>query len=74
MLTHGGDENLVPKKGQTSKTKWMLMENAIAPTFVERSSGIVSTEYRLPTEAEWEYELQRMRTKKRVYLQRSKKI
>ncbi|MDG1871027.1 MAG: gliding motility lipoprotein GldJ [Flavobacterium sp.] len=58
MLTYGGDESLVLKKGTNKKgNKVDASGNAIAQSnvYAERSSGIVLPEYRLPTEAEWEY-------------------
>lgn len=48
-LTYGGDEDLVlkGKRGRVGKDSINLYAN--------RSSGVTLPEYRLPTEAEWEY-------------------
>ena len=55
-LAYGGDESIVLKKGaKASKTG--KNGNVVAPknVYAQRSSGILLPEYRLPTEAEWEY-------------------
>ena len=47
--TFGGDEELVLKKGRKGS-------NADSTNvYANRSSGLINPEYRLPTEAEWEY-------------------
>jgi gliding motility-associated lipoprotein GldJ len=61
--TFGGDENIV-LKGKNGKAKPITIKGAKGqgsttkePTniYAQRSSGLISPEYRLPTEAEWEY-------------------
>ncbi len=62
--TFGGDEKIVLKgprnsKAKPSKTKASkdqpATENAQKNVYAQRTSGIILPEYRLPTEAEWEY-------------------
>ena len=54
---YGGDESIVLKKGVKNSSK--AGKNGVAPpakgVYAQRSSGILLPEYRLPTEAEWEY-------------------
>jgi gliding motility-associated lipoprotein GldJ len=59
--TYGGDEKIVlkGKKGRGSKPA-ATAKGATGPTepkniYAQRTSGIILPEYRLPTEAEWEY-------------------
>ncbi|MCG2611398.1 gliding motility lipoprotein GldJ [Flavobacterium sp. SM15] len=58
----GGNEEIVfrgkgAKKGKAAKPKTTKDGKTIEPknVFAQRSSGIILPEYRLPTEAEWEY-------------------
>jgi len=62
-MTFGGDENIV-LKGKNGKAKPVTTKGAKGqpgttkePTniYAQRSSGLINPEYRLPTEAEWEY-------------------
>ena len=54
---YGGDESIVLQKGAKKSAK--VGKNGVAPPakglYAQRSSGIILPEYRLPTEAEWEY-------------------
>jgi gliding motility-associated lipoprotein GldJ len=61
--TFGGDENIV-LKGKNGKAKPITTKGSKGepgetkePTniYAQRSSGLINPEYRLPTEAEWEY-------------------
>ncbi len=45
--TYGGDEEKVLKRGR--------IKNDSSNVYAQRTSGIILPEYRLPTEAEWEY-------------------
>ena len=47
--TFGGDEELVLKKGRKGS------KADSTNVYANRSSGLINPEYRLPTEAEWEY-------------------
>ena len=47
--TFGGDEELVLKKGRKGN------KADSTNVYANRSSGLINPEYRLPTEAEWEY-------------------
>ncbi len=60
----GGDEKIVLKGPRNSKSKPVKTkgtkdtpgtESAAKNVYAQRSSGIILPEYRLPTEAEWEY-------------------
>jgi gliding motility-associated lipoprotein GldJ len=57
----GGDEKLVLKRGQkpgaATKTAGSTNTQGNSPknVYAQRSSGLIPPEYRLPTEAEWEY-------------------
>ncbi len=59
--TFGGDDKIVLKGKNGSKSKPSTAKGANGTTsapsnlYAQRSSGLVSPEYRLPTEAEWEY-------------------
>jgi len=62
--TFGGDEKIVLKGPRNSKSKPVKTkgtkdtpgtETAAKNVYAQRSSGIILPEYRLPTEAEWEY-------------------
>ena len=61
--TYGGDEKIVLKgrKGIGSKPKKQSTKKGATPVgepknlYAQRTSGIILPEYRLPTEAEWEY-------------------
>ena len=54
---YGGDESIVLQKGAKKSSK--VGKNGVAAPakglYAQRSSGIILPEYRLPTEAEWEY-------------------
>jgi gliding motility-associated lipoprotein GldJ len=56
---YGGDEEIVlkGKGGKTPKQKAKADGSTAEPTnlYAKRSSGLIYPEYRLPTEAEWEY-------------------
>ncbi len=60
----GGDEKIVLKGRKNSKSKPVktkgdkdnpATESAAKNVYAQRSSGLILPEYRLPTEAEWEY-------------------
>ena len=60
----GGDEKIVLKGRKNSKSKPVktkgtkdqpAAESAAKNVYAQRSSGLILPEYRLPTEAEWEY-------------------
>ncbi|WP_309640272.1 gliding motility lipoprotein GldJ [Flavobacterium sp.] len=60
----GGDEKIVLKGRRNSKSKPVktkgskdqpATESAAKNVYAQRSSGLILPEYRLPTEAEWEY-------------------
>lgn len=62
--SYGGDEKIVFKGPRNSKAKSVKTkgtkdspstETAPKNVYAQRSSGIILPEYRLPTEAEWEY-------------------
>ncbi len=62
--TFGGDEKIVLKGRRNSKSKPVktkgtkdqpATETAAKNVYAQRSSGLILPEYRLPTEAEWEY-------------------
>jgi gliding motility-associated lipoprotein GldJ len=62
--TFGGDEKIVLKGRRNSKSKPVktkgskdqpATESAAKNVYAQRSSGLILPEYRLPTEAEWEY-------------------
>ncbi|TDD73714.1 gliding motility lipoprotein GldJ [Flavobacterium caseinilyticum] len=57
--TYGGNEDIVLKGGKGSKKAPKAGKDGTVPTeknvYARRSSGILLPEYRLPTEAEWEY-------------------
>ncbi len=55
--TFGGDEKIVlrGKKGSMSKAKGGKDAKQPKNVYAQRSSGLLLPEYRLPTEAEWEY-------------------
>lgn len=59
--TYGGDSNIVLQKGQKggAKNNGTAGANggssASKNVYAQRSSGLILPEYRLPTEAEWEY-------------------
>ena len=62
--TFGGDEKIVLKGPRNSKSKPVKTkgvkgtpgtESAAKNVYAQRSSGLILPEYRLPTEAEWEY-------------------
>ena len=54
---YGGDQTIVLQKGAKKTSK--AGKNGVTPPgkglYAQRSSGIILPEYRLPTEAEWEY-------------------
>ncbi|WP_326936039.1 gliding motility lipoprotein GldJ [Flavobacterium sp. PL11] len=56
---YGGDESIVLKKGKgtrkASRASQSTTGNEPKKVYAQRSSGILLPEYRLPTEAEWEY-------------------
>ena len=58
-LSYGGNQDIVlaGKKGARKSPSAGKGKTAAAPTniYAQRSSGILLPEYRLPTEAEWEY-------------------
>lgn len=59
--TYGGDEKLVlkGKNGKGASNRGSAAKGATAKPatglYAQRSSGLINPEYRLPTEAEWEY-------------------
>lgn len=55
--TFGGDEKVVLKgrKGSLAKPKGGKDAKQPKNVYAQRSSGLINPEYRLPTEAEWEY-------------------
>ena len=62
--SYGGDEKIVLKGRRNSKAKPVKTkgtkdqpstESAAKNVYAQRSSGLILPEYRLPTEAEWEY-------------------
>jgi gliding motility-associated lipoprotein GldJ len=58
--TFGGDEKIVIKGGKGGLKKAKLAKGATAGAepknvYAQRTSGLLLPEYRLPTEAEWEY-------------------
>ncbi|RZJ70317.1 gliding motility lipoprotein GldJ [Flavobacterium sp.] len=59
--TYGGNEDLVLKRGANGRSKPQGTKNADGSTsdpknvYAQRTSGLILPEYRLPTEAEWEY-------------------
>ncbi|OCB74362.1 gliding motility lipoprotein GldJ [Flavobacterium crassostreae] len=56
--TYGGNEELVLKKTDKRKKPKTSKDGAVEEeknVYAQRSSGVVLPEYRLPTEAEWEY-------------------
>lgn len=57
--TYGGNEEIVLKGGKGSKKAPKAGKDGTVPAeknvYAQRSSGILLPEYRLPTEAEWEY-------------------
>ena len=56
--TYGGNEELVLKKNPNGK-RTKAGKDGVVPdeknVYAQRSSGVILPEYRLPTEAEWEY-------------------
>ncbi|MEZ7500528.1 gliding motility lipoprotein GldJ [Flavobacterium sp. Arc3] len=56
-MTYGGNEEIVLAKGAKKGSKVGKNGNVVEPknVYAQRSSGIILPEYRLPTEAEWEY-------------------
>nr|WP_315219692.1 gliding motility lipoprotein GldJ [uncultured Flavobacterium sp.] len=54
--TYGGNEELVLKKNQRGKRPKAGKDGVEEKNvYAQRSSGVILPEYRLPTEAEWEY-------------------
>lgn len=59
--TYGGNEELVLKRGANGRSKPQGTKAADGSTnepknvYAQRTSGLILPEYRLPTEAEWEY-------------------
>ena len=57
--TYGGNEEIVLKEGKKGKKAPKAGKDGVAVeaknVYAQRSSGILLPEYRLPTEAEWEY-------------------
>ncbi|MBK0371025.1 gliding motility lipoprotein GldJ [Flavobacterium agrisoli] len=55
----GGNEEIVLKGGKGAKKQPKADKGGVTPeaknVYAQRSSGIILPEYRLPTEAEWEY-------------------
>lgn len=56
-MTYGGDDKIVlkGKNGKAKATKTKTGTKQPTNIYAQRSSGLISPEYRLPTEAEWEY-------------------
>ncbi len=56
-MTYGGDEEIVLKAGARKSPKAGKAGKVIEQknVYAQRSSGLILPEYRLPTEAEWEY-------------------
>ena len=56
-LSYGGNEEIILPKGAKKATRAGKDGKVIEPSniYAQRSSGILLPEYRLPTEAEWEY-------------------
>ena len=50
--SYGGNEEIVLKKGMSGRKEATEEEKNV---YAQRSSGLILPEYRLPTEAEWEY-------------------
>src|SRR5690606_41428103 len=64
--TFGGDENIVLKRRQRGAEDTINM-------YATRSSGLIISEYRLPTEAEWEYAALALNENREYNLYRGKK-
>lgn len=58
-LSYGGDETIVLKNKQAMASKNAKVKSngikTIVNVYAQRSTGLLLPEYRLPTEAEWEY-------------------
>ncbi len=57
-LTYGGNEELVLKKNPNGRRPKAGKDGVVPEeknVYAQRSSGVILPEYRLPTEAEWEY-------------------
>jgi AMMECR1 domain-containing protein len=61
-MTYGGDEEIVLKGGAKKSVKAGKDGKVVEQknVYAQRSSGLILPEYRLPTEAEWEMQLQLM--------------